>query len=439
MFAATAKINLDSQLIIPSENTTEGVLVIETRPSLPLRLQVVNTVGKHLGAARLPVVSLREEALVQAAVKETGLTDFGDSYYRESLLRLLESADNDAALHLSGQVALREVIVGSLINRLLLTEAFKQTPETFRKPLKSPIIVLGLPRSGTTFLHRLLAMDPAHRAVPWWELARPLPGAKSDKLSDRRRQVFQKKLHRRQKLAPDFDRKHYTRVDTPEECIWLLANTFLSPLFWAFAPVYGYLDWYKNQDRLQAYYEYRLLLQVLQEADPTRRLALKSSTHTGAVETLLQTVPGALLIQTHRNPVETSASLVSLFYSLHSRMTERLDVPRMTEAILSFHEHQITRNLAARDAHPGALFDVYYDRLVADPIGTVRDIYDHYDLAWSEEFAERLNYYLQLNPNGKHGAHRYAPETFGQTGEAISERFAAYIERFELTSPNGIQ
>ena len=411
----------------------------EPRPSLPSRLRVINTVGKHLGAARLPVVSLREEALVQAAVKATGLTDFGDAYYREGLLGLLESAENDAELHLSGQVALREVIVGSLINRLLLTEAYKQTPEEFSKPLRPPIIVLGLPRSGTTFLHRLLAMDPAHRAVPWWELARPLPCPESDIRSDRRRQVFQKKLHRRQRLAPDFDRKHYTRVDTPEECIWLLASTFLSPLFWAFAPVYGYLDWYKNQDRLQAYYEYHQLLQVLQAADPTRRLALKSSTHTGAVETLLQTVPGALLIQTHRNPVETSASLVSLFYSVHSRMTERLDVRRMTEAILSFHENQIARNLAARDAHPGAIFDVYYDRLVADPIGTVRDIYDHYDLTWSEEFEERLNHYLQQNPNGKYGAHRYAPENFGQTGEAISERFDAYIERFELNSPDRVQ
>jgi hypothetical protein len=412
--------------------------VLESRPSLPLRLRVINTVGKHLGAARLPVVALDEGALVQAAVKETGLTDFGNSYHREGLLRLLESVENDAALHLSGQAAYREVIVGSLINRLLLTEACKQTPETFRTPLKPPIIVLGLPRSGTTFLHRLLAMDPAHRALPWWELARPLPGADSDQQSDRRRQVFQKKLHRLQKVVPDLDRKHYTRVDTPEECIWLLANTFVSPLFWAFAPVYGYLDWYKNQDRLQAYYEYRLLLQVLQAADPTRRLALKSSTHTGAVETLLQTVPGSLLIQTHRNPVEMFASLASLFYSLHSRMTNRLDVQRMTEAILSFHEHQMARNLAARDAHPGALFDVYYDRLVADPIGTVRDIYDHYDLAWSGEFEERLNYYLQQNPKGKHGAHRYALEQFGQTGEAISERFAAYIERFELTNPNRI-
>ena len=93
----------------------------------------------------------------------------------------------------------------------------------------------------------------------------------------------------------------------------------------------------------------------------------------------------------------------------------------MTEAILSFHEHQIARNLRARDAHPGALFDVYYDRLVADPIGTVRDIYDHYGLAWSEEFAERLNHYLRQNPRGKHGAHLYAPENFGQTKDTISE------------------
>jgi hypothetical protein len=146
MFAATAKINLDSRLIMPSENL-QGGLVIGSRPSLPLRLRVLNTVGRHLGAARLPVVTLDEEALVQAAVKATGLTDFGNSYHREGLLRLLESAENDAALHLSGQAAFREAIVGSLINRLLLTEACKQTPETFWKPLKSPIIVPALPRS----------------------------------------------------------------------------------------------------------------------------------------------------------------------------------------------------------------------------------------------------------------------------------------------------
>ena len=121
--------------------------MVESRPSLPLRLRVLNTVGKHLGAARLPFVALDEEALVEAAVKATGLTEFGNGYHREGLLRLLDSLENDAALHLSGQQAYREAIVGSLINRLLLTEAYKQNPETFRKPLKAPIIVLGLPSS----------------------------------------------------------------------------------------------------------------------------------------------------------------------------------------------------------------------------------------------------------------------------------------------------
>jgi Sulfotransferase family len=120
-------------------------------------------------------------------------------------------------------------------------------------------------------------------------------------------------------------------------------------------------------------------------------------------------------------------------------MTDRLDVRRMTRALLGFHEHQIARNLAARDAHPGVIFDVYYDRLVADPVSAVKDIYEHYDLAWSEEFEERLNSYVRQNPRGKHGAHRYAPENFGQTAEAISERFAAYNERFELTSQGRVQ
>ena len=372
-------------------------------------------------------------------MQETGLTDLGKPYYREGLLLLLDSLKDDAALNFAGRVTNREVVVGSLINRLLLTEACKRRHAFFQRPLKPPIIVFGLPRSGTTLLHRLLAMDPANRAVPWWELARPVTVSDSEGQPDRRRQILHKKLHWRQRAMPDLDRKHYTRVDTPEECIWLLASTFLSPLFWASAPVYGYLDWYKNQDRLQAYYEYRQLLQVLQAADPTRRLALKSSTHTGAIEALLRTVPGALLVQTHRNPVEATVSLASLFHSVHSRMTDRLDVLRMTRALLSFHEHQITCNLAARDANPGVIFDVHYDRLVADPVGVVKDIYEHYNLAWSEEFEERLNCYVSQNPRGKHGAHRYAPEDFGQTAEAISERFAAYNERFELTSQDRVQ
>lgn len=409
--------------------------MLGARSSLPLGFRLLNAAGRSLGASRLPIARLDEESVLGAATKETGLTDFGASYYREGLSRLLVSAEEDAELHFVGRLAFRETVVNSLVNRLLLTEARKRTPEVFQRPLIPPIIVLGLPRSGTTFLHRLLALDPAHRGVPLWEMVRPLPDGRSGDGPDRRRQIFQRKLKSRQRLMADLDRKHYTRVDTPEECIWLLAATFLTPAFWVLAPVYGYLEWYKNQDRLQSYHEYHSLLQVLQAVDPTRRLALKATAHhAGALGALLQTVPNALLVQTHRNPVEAITSLNSLFYSLHGGMTDRLDVRRTAQANLSHLEQEMAVNLAFRNAHPNApVFDVYYDRLVKDPVGTVRSIYNHYELAWSKELEQRLISYLQQNPRGKHGLHRYAAQDFGQTEEAIVERFAAYSERFGFT------
>jgi hypothetical protein len=212
--------------------------------------------------------------------------------------------------------------------------------------------------------------------------------------------------------------------------MWLLAATFVSPVFWAVAPVYGYLDWYKSQDRLKAYKEYRWLLQILQAVDPTRRLALKAPAHTGALSVLLKTIPGALLVQAHRHPVEACNSLNSLFYSVHAMATKRVDARRMAEANVSLQEHEIALNLATRDAHPGRVFDVHYDRLVADPIGTVRGIYDHYGLAWSDTLEERLGSYVQKNPKGSHGPHQYTSVEFGQTDEAIAKRFATYCERF---------
>ena len=407
--------------------------ILKSRSSLPFRFRLLNLAGRSLGAAHLSIGRFDEEAVHRAAMKQTGLTDFGDPYYREGLSSLLRSAENDAELHFVGRLAYREIIVSSLANRLLLTQARKRAPEVFQRPLIPPIIVLGLPRSGTTFLHRMLALDSTHRGVPLWELVRPLPDGGSPGGPDRRREIVQQRLESRQKLAPDVDRKHYTRADTPEECIWLLAATFVSPIFWVLAPVYGYLEWYKSQDRLKAYREYRLLLQVLQAVDPTRRLALKAPAHTGALDVLLKTIPDALFIQTHRNPVEASNSLNSLFYSLHSAVTEGVDAPRMAEALLSLQEHEIALNLAARDAHPGAVFDVYYDRLVADPVGTVRGVYEHFGLVWSQSYEEQLLTYLRENPKGKYGPHPYASVDFGQTDEAIAERFAAYSERFGFT------
>ena len=405
--------------------------MLKSRPPLPTRVRFLNAVGRFLQAVNPPLTRFDEETVCKAAMKQTGLADFGDPHYREGLLRVLESAEDDANLHFIGRLATRDVIISGLANRLLLTEARKRTPDVFQRPLVPPIIILGLPRSGTTLLHRLLAADPMHRAVPLWELLRPLPtGSSVNGSPDRRRQLVEQRLNSRLKLAPDLDRKHYVRADTPEECMWLLAATFVSVVFWVVAPVYGYLDWYSRQDSVKAYQEYYWLLQVLQAVDPTRRLTLKAPAHTGALAALLQTIPNALLIQTHRNPVTVCNSLNSLFYSLHGSVTERLDLPRMAEANIRLLENDIALNLATRDTYPNTVFDVYYEQLVADPVGTVKGVYDHFGLAWSDVYEQRLHAHVRENPREKYGRHRYASDNFGQTDAAIAKRFVIYSERF---------
>ena len=149
--------------------------MLKSRPPLPARFRFLNAVGRFLQAVNPPLTRFDEETVCKAAMKQTGLADFGDPHYREGLLRVLESAEDDANLHFIGRLATRDVIISSLASRLLLMEARKRTPDVFQRPLVPPIIILGLPRSGTTLLHRLLAADPMHRAVPLWELLRPLP------------------------------------------------------------------------------------------------------------------------------------------------------------------------------------------------------------------------------------------------------------------------
>ena len=214
--------------------------------------------------------------------------------------------------------------------------------------------------------------------------------------------------------------------------MWLQSSSFVSMSFWAIAPVYGYLDWLYEQDRRPAYEEYRLWLQVLQQSDPQRRLTLKAPAHTGALAVLHQTLPDAMLIQTHRDPVTVSNSLNSLISTLHRMASDQLDLPRMVEANLRMLQQDLERNLAAREAYPNVVFDVQYEQLVADPIGTVQRIYHHFGLEWSSVYEAQLKAYMRENPRAKHGQHSYAASDFGQTPEQLAARFGAYSARLGL-------
>lgn len=365
---------------------------------------------------------------MKAAQRQAGLSDFGDDYFRVGLRKLVESAENEANLNTIGRYGLREGIVKQLANRLKLVEMEKQAPELFKRPLLPPLIVLGFPRSGTTLLHRLLALDPAGRAIPLWELSAPLPEGRGAHLltdpADRAKRLkwMEAQMKIRVSLGDDLDQKHFIRADSPEECMFMLGQTFHTMLYWVTAPVYSYVEWYGRQERHKKYADYRRLLQVLQVVDPAKRLVLKAPAHTGGLAELLDMVPEALVVQTHRDPVTCLNSLNSLFATTHRVVTESLDVNRMAAANLELMLVELKRNTAARAKYPGKVFDVHYDSLVEDPLGTVRSVYDYYGLPYTAEFEAAMDCYLAENPKGKHGQHRYNAADFGMTDEYIRER-----------------
>lgn len=397
---------------------------------LPLFVQLLNGIGKSLRALKIPLYELSADALCEGVMKQMKLSDFGDPAFYDGLRCLLHSVDNDTNLHLLGRIFLRITLVALLENRLLLIEDRKRRTDVYERPLIPPIIVTGLPRSGTTLLHRLLAADPAHRAIPFWETMHPF--RYSD--PDRRYERVKKILDRRIQIAPELDRKHFIRADTPEECIFLLGTTFVSTMFWIGLPVFEYARWYNTAPRAQAYREYSWILHALQAVSPTKRLALKAPPHMGALDTLYEVVPNAMVVQVLRDPVRAATSLNSLIYTSHSTLTEKLDVPRMAQTTLEMLEQDVKHNLAFRATHPDRICDIYYTDLVADPIDTMQRIYAYFDMPWSEDNSRRLQTYISKNPKGRHGSHRYQAEDFGLTDAEIAERFRDYIDHFDLVN-----
>jgi hypothetical protein len=404
----------------------------DSRLNLPLRYKFMNTLGELFVAARAQVMRLDEETICDRAMKQTELTDFGDPYYRKGLVKFLESAEKDANLHPLGRLMINDMTTNFLVQRLRLVDTRKREPEIFEKPIMPPVIICGPARSGTTLLHNLLALDPAHRALPQWLLLRPFPeGPGNDVDPDPRIALVENGLRFRQPFLPGIDSKHYSRADSYEECIVALGLTFNSLVFFTLFPVYGYHDWYlKMEDTSKKYQEYRWLLQVFQSHEPEQRLTLKAPAHTGNLEALLQAIPQALIIQTYRDLVACISSACSLLYTYHLGVAKEIDIQRMADLTLDTYEILGKRNLAFREKNPGVVYDVFFDSLVSDPIGTVRGIYSHFDLPWTDAYESDLKKYIQRNKKDKHGKHKYTVSDFGLKNAEIAERTKVFSDYF---------
>jgi hypothetical protein len=402
------------------------------KPVLPLSLKAISVLAALMNALDLPPTRLDEDSVCTTAMKEGGLSDFGDPYFREGLRELLVSLKQDADLHPIGRMVARDMIVNFIVQRLKLVETRKQQPGIFNQPLVPPLIVTGMARSGTTFLHNLLAEDPENKALPQWKLMRPFPeeDANPNEL-DPRIAKMESGLKFRQPMLPGLDAKHALRADSPEECIIPLGLTFNSLLFPTLFPVRGYMEWYlENADSSPKYQEYRWILQVFQSEAQAQRLTMKAPAHMGSLRALMEHIPDALIVQLHRDPVTCVSSVCSLVYTYHQAVSNNVDKALIANLTLQLYETWLESNLAFREVYPNIIYDVYYNSFVSDPIGTVRGIYSHFDLPWTEPVAASLRTFIDKNPKNKHGKHHYSAADFGLTEAEIADRLKFFYGEY---------
>jgi len=370
--------------------------------------------------------------LEETAIGHTGLDDFGDAYFSEGLDILLQSLTRDVTLTFIGRMMLRRAIVTALEQRLRLADLRKREPERLKRPILPPVIVTGLPRSGTTYFHRLLAEDPELYAPPLWHMTTPvLPGSAAGIRLHRLRLKGELAVFNR--LAPSLDSKHVTRADEPEECIFLTALTFRSPVFWSLTPVLSYLDWYAECDRRRKYVEWAETLRLLQEQAPGRRLLLKAPDHLGALADLLAAVPDATIAVCLRDPASTVPSLDSLLMTVHAVTARNLDPCRMGEVNLKALVADTRRYMASRDTLSSRIVELPYSEIRADASRAAGHLYRRADLPFDADVERRFRDFAAANPQHGHGVHRYRPEDFGATAQGIRARFGNFAELSQVT------
>src|SRR5215471_10020581 len=399
----------------------------QIRPQLPVRL--FNGFGALLEKTRIPSSRLFAADLIETAKRRSGLDDFGPGDFSEALSRLLGSSQDEAQLNLIGKIALKTDILETLCARLQMERDRQLYPDITRQEIGEPLFVLGLPRSGTSVLHRLLAADPEHRSPLMWEVRSPSPPTHDDE--KRRIQRATQSCNFFNWLAPTFRYVHAVGAEIPQECVSLMTPTFLSDQFDAMYYVPSYRAWFFRQDLRPAYQYHRRFLQHLQLRRAARRWMLKAPTHMFAMPALLSVYPDALFVQTHRTPVDAVASVSSLVTILRSAFSDAVDRFVVCREAVDYWAETMRKFLRERDRlADNRICDIKYEEICRDPIGAVRRIYDHFGWSMSWEAERRMRAMVAKQTNRQSANHRYDLSQFGSSPEQVLHAFAPYCQRF---------
>ena len=380
-------------------------------------------------------IGLDPEAIANEARARTGLDDFGDGDFLEPYRLLVNAIREEARLHPIGRLLARDDLLNALQIRLETTETRKRHPEIADQQIERPIFITGLPRTGTSILHELMAADPRHRAPRHWEVRNPCPPPESATYSvDPRIERADRQIRLWNEIVPEYDTMHELGGTIPVEDIQIMAPSFVSDEWMGRHVVPSYADWYARCDRVPAFLFHKRMLQHLQWKCPGERWVLKAPSHMSQLEALLGVYPDARIVFTHRDPLKVLPSVASILYSTAYVRSDEVDGEAMTgwftgETCAALLDGMTLLRESGR-LPPEQCVDVRFGDLVGDPIGTLAAVYDHFGIDHPEEARSAQRAYIRNKPKDKHGVHRYAFSDTGLDIDEERERFRPYYERY---------
>jgi hypothetical protein len=378
---------------------------------------------------------LNSTAIIAEAEERSGIAD-SDAIFRPNLEHLLESLNREARLPAWGEASARRAIVDRTADRLEGLRWLRDHPQIAEEQILRPIFLTGLPRSGTTFFQYLFDRDSRFRLIRTWEGISPSPPPGYDAASVARRKAEEGERRRRTRPpAAGFEALHLIDADGPEECHAFLEQTYSAAGLYNLFNVPSYFDYLMSSLDLTATYRaHKRQLQLLQWRMPQPRWALKYPNHVIAMPEILAVYPDARFVMTHRDPVQTLASIAKMSQTLRStRYEQPVDPSVVGRQMLDFVQRHIDRIMSfCSGAHAARVVHVDYYRLIDNPAAVMNDVHAALGLQTPPGLRDAVSDWHRRNPKNARGANAYALATYGLEEQAVAAQFADYMRRFEI-------
>jgi hypothetical protein len=407
-----------------------GTVARWTPPPRPDWLLRVNAEGGPMAIESL--VPLEAEELLATAQRNTGFSDFGSDEWREGFDVLINAINTEAELHLFGRLMTRNDLLRWLEARLGIEAAYKAHPEIEDEQIEAPLIITGLPRSGTSILFEILAQDNQFGSPRNWEILFPYPPPeRASYATDPRIERAQQLVTQWSRVAPTYATMHEMGANIPNECIVAMSCTFRTENLSALFQIPSYNAWLYRSDLTHAYRYYKRMLKLLQWRNPRRHWLLKAPSHLGNLPILFDVFPDARVVFTHRDPIMAQASVTNLLGTLFwmrsdqtfdAKAFDNLLTPESTAARLNNVIDQIGSGAVPRQQ----MFDFQYTGLIDQPLAAVQQLYQRAGLTLSPEALQNMEEYQRHKPKGKFGKHHYS---VGEREQIARRR--AHFQRYQ--------